>query len=1331
MAVKDLQIFIQSLLRAYDETIDLTSGAPADVNVVQPLLRRLGTDPFTVDMSTFLTESLRQAFPELATDEGDALTDLLVKPATLLWDPIVREIFRIRVSQSFKDPTTLTTDEADALGANLFSERNRGDFARGAARIYFTAPRNVSITPVNFFTSKTGLHFFPDGKQDITTEEMLLNADGSLYYFDVNLIAESPGIAYNIGPREIITVANLEGTARVVNLRKFRSGQDEETATEFVDRAQQELTERSMVTLRGIGARIPRAFPEVTRLAVVGFGDPEMQRDVLQGGGLGEVLAGGMLGQTALDGTGKPTTRRFQVLDAGVDFTALIGDGSYVLTVFSAFSGPPFVRDLAVSRVISSNTVEVASAELLPFYASRPWSLRKRELTLSGIPGGILFPDSANGTVTIPDDTVHVGGHYDVSVRGSDFDEATLVIENLTDASPAAAGTQLSCPSPGLVFLEDLKLGVTYAVGDSTYVALGEAKQYGFTLQIVDGPNAGNYRVLDVSQVSNASPLLRLDVATPIVAGLYRWRLIDTLDIDLLDPRDTRVVGSDLQAVQNTDILTTAGGTDFTELGVSVGDVVRIADGLNKGDYSVLSVPSFATVKVDRTLVATASALNYEIFRANSAGGVQLPLVRITKVELLDTSGQPVGSTIPYARAIDVQSRAFENPGRGVKADLVDARLGILSQPQPGGGFLIGGQTLTIKFRSGITAYPDVTVTFSAGNKSAAQAVAEINAAASLTINSNTVLATLITDPVLGNRVGIVPIDPYTVVETGTGLAGFFGDSQAHTSLDIRSDAIDAIGGWAAVSPAINQDDLDVAQVLDGNQIGFYGSLVFGSAALGDPLNTALLAGDRLRLDTLAAFAPEIGRRLQVGSRSIGSARCYFLEPTTVEFSTKSRFSTTLSDGSVVRFFPDPTLDAVRVPAAPSTVLPKDGTSSGGGNVFTSLSQDFILSGVVPGDELIIKYVPIVGSVVLSDPVPSVALLSVVISVDDSPDKTIILASDVAGFPTSVSRSGIANQINAGVGKVVATISGTGRLEFEGDVAISVRGTGSANSILGLGTVDQFNRAKHAGPYVILNVAQTSLTLDPASPFPPPVTESREAYEIRRPGTQRVSTTQMASNTAEAGLYYFDVELVSEGTGDLYNIDSDLQLTAENYRSDGYYLTTDDPNVTFSSVEKPKLHISRTIMEAGVSDNLANATQITGQNIAITYERSTLVADTQNFALSETERVVCANPLARHLIPHFVRYDFEYVGGSRADKVVADHQEYIRGLYPSDFLESSDLVNLAYKNGASSVSSPISLIAVVHNYDRTVTAQRSQDSLNTGRLAAFVADVINVNRRSG
>src|SRR5215204_2733434 len=167
MAVRDIEAFLRERGVAYDTNLDVTPGSPFDKQVIQPLVRRLGTDPFTVDLETFITTRLNQAYPDLAISEGDAATDVLVQPVQLLWDAIVREIDRVRKGLSFRNPNELTIEEAEALGANLFAERPKGEYARGVARIYFGQAQNASINPINFFTSKSGLVFTPTESQSI------------------------------------------------------------------------------------------------------------------------------------------------------------------------------------------------------------------------------------------------------------------------------------------------------------------------------------------------------------------------------------------------------------------------------------------------------------------------------------------------------------------------------------------------------------------------------------------------------------------------------------------------------------------------------------------------------------------------------------------------------------------------------------------------------------------------------------------------------------------------------------------------------------------------------------------------------------------------------------------------------------------------------------------------------------------------------------------------------------------------------------------------------------------------------------------------------------
>jgi hypothetical protein len=483
-----------------------------------------------------------------------------------------------------------------------------------------------------------------------------------------------------------------------------------------------------------------------------------------------------------------------------------------------------------------------------------------------------------------------------------------------------------------------------------------------------------------------------------------------------------------------------------------------------------------------------------------------------------------------------------------------------------------------------------------------------------------------------------------------------------------------------------------------------------------------------------------------VGSRSIGSARVYFLEPTSFEVDDEAIFSLDLEEQGIVRFVPDPTLEHQQIPPLPGNDIPQDGVSVDGSTVFTSASQDFVLSGIQPGDRLVVRNIPLAGTKVLDDPVVGLSGLTLIFSLDGATDRTATFVTDDATLDVlagEVTRAGVVQQINQVAGDDIVELTGDFRLQFTTPRDLVIRGSGTANAgilenvegtspIETFGPEDQGNDSPHAGSYTIASVAQTTVTVEGSgfgstAPYVgPSITDT--SFEVYRVGLQRISASEMADNEASADLFYFDVELISEGAGDLWNIDSQEQLTVEGYRSDGWYITTDDSNLTFSELEQPRMVLSRSILEEGVDDDPINATQLTNENLQVTYEKAQLIADIQGFLSAETERVICANPLSRHLIPHFVRFDLDYVGGARENIVLEDIEEYIKDLAPVDTLDASDVQKIVTDRGATYVKNPLDLVAVVHRVDRTIWVQRSQDRLSTGRLSAFITGAISITR---
>jgi hypothetical protein len=132
----------------------------------------------------------------------------------------------------------------------------------------------------------------------------------------------------------------------------------------------------------------------------------------------------------------------------------------------------------------------------------------------------------------------------------------------------------------------------------------------------------------------------------------------------------------------------------------------------------------------------------------------------------------------------------------------------------------------------------------------------------------------------------------------------------------------------------------------------------------------------------------------------------------------------------------------------------------------------------------------------------------------------------------------------------------------------------------------------------------------------------------------------------------------------------------------------------------------------------------------VSYERSPLVSSIQSFAKSQLERVLDASLLVRHLQPHYVNFELTYRGGSSADVVGKDVDDYMNALGPDDRVEVSDIQDFPLKRGASYVQNPIELVAVVHDEDREITVERSEDYVTHGRLATFFTGTIKITRET-
>lgn len=1246
MAITDWRLFIQERLRAYEPDVNLNQGSPATTQVVDPIVNRMAPDPIETKLITFIMTRLQQEYPMLYAREGSTIMDLLVKPNLVLLEPLRREITSIKNQLTLLYPDQLNADEADALVANFFITRKVGEYARVKVRLYFQNPVSVNIGTANVAFTATGLRFLPTRSQSITAEGMLTNWDGNLYYFDVNYVAERPGSNYNVAASEIIGVTGISSATRATNLTKASPGSDEETTSELVSRAEKSLGERSLTTVPGIVSQLFDQFPSLRILQIIGYNDPEMQRDVIKGGNLGDVVVFGATGFTVDDGDTDGYTWYFS--DSAATFTTEFGPvgtdiSGYALTAWYLDGGVLTPHDFKLGEVLGATEIsidpELDGSDRLPDALTNVvWTIRKRGLlTLSDIPGGIIFPSTTGSTIDVPDDTVHVGGCTDFYVRGGDIEEKSLAVEVMSDQDVLARR-------------EDAQTSISSAVvilNDLTTDEFNSIVEGSSCLYLEEGSDQGAYRIIE--KIAGSPYSVRIPDEMSANATDISFVIVDDVDMDLLYPKDIKFEGADLRTLAGSPIVDTVSGTpDFVGVGITDEDVVEILNGDDVGVYTIATGGvSSGQITLAATMSVTGSPLQYRVYRQQN--GISLPLLRVKSVERLDSGLEPTGEFIPFRHPVDIRSRSFQNPGREAKVGtLIDATEGSYLNVSAGPG-------MNILTAVDVTGAPMLINFWSMGVRS-------------------------------GDIVNINSTDNqgyYTINAVGT-TEGLGFDNQVRVTQDLR---------WPTVA---GQDMI-----------------------------------------------------YEIGDPSYGSFRLYFLDPVSFSVDSSTLFSVSVG-GTERRFRPDPAVDAEYLPTdvtIPTIALTSSSDTVTPYDVGGTATIDLKAHLIEVGDVLEITYAPIIGSADLS--AGGINLDGKRIKVDVGYGTETVYFSG-----TSLSADEIVSQMNSQLSReVVAKYSAplpatTVHMMLRADMPISLISDGATEDATSL--VFGVNRNTWqpwlAGTFVNVTTENDYpfpekglYIVQAVNSYPPgsvqltrssgPWTSTYTIHQSRGPyvrlyhlGVQSISSTAMSAQVDELGFYYFDVECISEGFGTPWNISADLQATAEDYYSEGWEISVEDENLSYSMAEHPWLHISPRILVVGNEEDETNKIEIVGNNVQVVYERDPMVQDVHTLVTDTQTRVVCQSPLVRSLFPKFVRTAISYRSGGETRDVRTDLVAHIEAVLPEQMLEISDLTKIITDTGSTYVQLPITLVGIGHNADRSILVERSQDAISSGRLSALLPD---------
>jgi hypothetical protein len=246
------------------------------------------------DAAAILRNLLEAEVPEGDFTEGSAASDLLIDGHAIITGYLQKQITTVRQRQSLLTLANLpasesVNDAADALLANFFRTRRLGGFATGVVTLRFNQKQDVLVPRGTRFFKTPALVFYIDSDTDLlipaTDLRADLDANGLVVSFSTTLFvaAERVGAEYNIEPGTFIGFDRFSALLiSVTNYVSFNSGTSMQTTSDFVSKSKNAISLRALINARSNDSLLIDRFTSIRAITTVGYGDPEMLRDLVR-----------------------------------------------------------------------------------------------------------------------------------------------------------------------------------------------------------------------------------------------------------------------------------------------------------------------------------------------------------------------------------------------------------------------------------------------------------------------------------------------------------------------------------------------------------------------------------------------------------------------------------------------------------------------------------------------------------------------------------------------------------------------------------------------------------------------------------------------------------------------------------------------------------------------------------------------------------------------------------------------------------------------------------------------------------------------------------------
>lgn len=245
------------------------------------------------EAAALLRNVLQTEIPNGDFTEGSVAADLIVDGHAVAVAYLRKQLDIIRARQSLLTLQNLpdsesVSDAADAILDNFFRTRNQGQFAKGVVTLHFSARADVLVPRTARFFKTSSLVFYVDSASDVLIPASDLRAEiganGAVisYATTIFLTAARVGEAYNIAPGRFVSFDRFSSLLMSVeNPVKFSDGSGVQSTPDFINRSTNAISLRALINARSNDALLLDTFTDVEQTATVGYGDPEMVRDLV------------------------------------------------------------------------------------------------------------------------------------------------------------------------------------------------------------------------------------------------------------------------------------------------------------------------------------------------------------------------------------------------------------------------------------------------------------------------------------------------------------------------------------------------------------------------------------------------------------------------------------------------------------------------------------------------------------------------------------------------------------------------------------------------------------------------------------------------------------------------------------------------------------------------------------------------------------------------------------------------------------------------------------------------------------------------------------------